>query len=28
VTIFASQTKEDREANKPKSYCGSGKTIK
>lgn len=28
VTIFASQSKEDREANKPKNYCGSGKTIK
>jgi len=28
VTIFASQTKEDREANKTKSFCGSVKTIK
>jgi len=28
VTIFASQSKEDREAKKDRSFCGSGKTIK
>jgi len=28
VTIFASQSKEDRESKKDRSFCGSGKTIK
>ena len=28
VTIFASQSKEDREAKKDRIFCGSGKTIK
>lgn len=28
VTIFASQTKEEREAKQPRKFVGNGKTIK